>query len=46
MMKLKITMIALIALGSFPVLACGCDEDCKDGEHYSDEAEMCVSDTA
>lgn len=46
MTKLKMILIALMALASVPAHACACDEQCKDGEHYSDEAEMCVADTA
>ncbi|MEM1299670.1 MAG: hypothetical protein AAGH68_10360 [Pseudomonadota bacterium] len=46
MTKLKLTLVAFLALASVPALACACDEDCKEGEIYSDEAEMCVADTA
>ncbi|MFK7945857.1 MAG: hypothetical protein AB8B85_23510 [Paracoccaceae bacterium] len=44
MLKLKMVAIAFFALASVPALAC--DEMCKDGEIYSDEAEMCVAKTA
>lgn len=43
-MKLRYAiLISVFALGSAPVLAC--DEICKDGEYYSDDAEMCMPKT-
>ncbi|MEM0989401.1 MAG: hypothetical protein AAGK00_11005 [Pseudomonadota bacterium] len=36
-----VLMAATLYAGS--ALACGCDEECPEGEFYSDDAEMCVS---
>jgi hypothetical protein len=41
MRKFLLGLVILAGLGH-PALACGCDEECKEGEYYSDEAEMCV----
>ena len=46
MTRMKLILIVLFAFTSGPIFACACDEECKDGEHYSDEAEMCVANTA
>ncbi|MEL6290365.1 MAG: hypothetical protein AAFQ44_01040 [Pseudomonadota bacterium] len=45
-MKLLIATFASIFLASaaLPALACACELDCKPGESYSDQAEMCVPD--
>jgi len=33
----------LLAAGAVPAaLGCACEIECKDGEEYSDEEEMCV----
>ena len=39
---LHVTATALLILASMTATVRACDEDCKDTEIYSDEAEMCV----
>ena len=44
----KFMMAALLAIAvatlSSSAIACGCDVECRPGETYSDDAEMCVPD--
>ncbi|MEM1307662.1 MAG: hypothetical protein AAGG99_09060 [Pseudomonadota bacterium] len=46
-MKLTSLFAALFILLSTltPALACACEIDCKPGESYSDQEEMCMPDT-
>jgi hypothetical protein len=45
MRSIAATLIAvwLVTLAT-PVLSCACEIDCKPGETYSDDQEMCVPD--
>lgn len=38
----KTVFAALLMMLAAPAFACACDIDCKPGEIYSDEQEMCV----
>ena len=40
----SICAVAILVLTAQAAMACGCDEICKPGEVYSDDAEMCVPD--
>lgn len=44
MTRLMIIILFATAVGFSPALAC--IEECKQGEFYSDEAEMCVAEEA
>ena len=42
---MRLFLIALFAVLVTAVTAKACDEMCKDGEYYSDDAEMCMPKT-